>query len=283
MPASAQERKFYLRAPDLEFQLNGPIRIGNVITDMTLPQDPITFLNPLPNVVAGSAYGKGKIGSEHHASVKVGLSAKMYDLFGAQGEAKANTSLKTVYTFDKVSSWYLEKNPTVADMKRFRDKDDEFKNALNHGPVYIVTGLKITEGLRYSNRRASAHQAGLSGGAHITPDATVGGRLEGETGGEDVDSWRIMGDTILAYRLHMVKKQGWAWKGQGDITTKTYDPGDAGFMNYDDDKVDESELDADELSPQDAAVFAAEQEFEEMRQLDLEDEEEEWSLAVLDG
>jgi hypothetical protein len=34
---SLEERKFYLRAPDLEFLYNRPIKIGNVIIDMTLP------------------------------------------------------------------------------------------------------------------------------------------------------------------------------------------------------------------------------------------------------
>ncbi len=60
MPREGKERKFYLRAPDLEFRLNGPIKIGNLITDMTLPQDPITFLDPLPKIIHGSGYSQGK-------------------------------------------------------------------------------------------------------------------------------------------------------------------------------------------------------------------------------
>lgn len=135
MPASTKARKFYLRTPDLEFRLNGPIKVGNVITDMTLPQDPITFLDPLPKIIPGSGYSKGKTESEHHASVNAGLAAKLYDVFGGQAEAKTSSSLKTIYAFDKVSAWYLEKNPTAADAKKFREKDDEFKNALRNGPV----------------------------------------------------------------------------------------------------------------------------------------------------
>jgi hypothetical protein len=51
--------------------------------------------------------------------------------------------------------------------------------------VYIVTGLKIAKGLRYSNQRASEHKAALSGGGHVTQEATVEGKLEGELGGEN--------------------------------------------------------------------------------------------------
>ncbi|CZR67102.1 uncharacterized protein PAC_17001 [Phialocephala subalpina] len=282
MPASTKDRKFYLRTPDLEFRLNGPIKIGNVITDMTLPQDPITFLDPLPKIIPGSGYSKGKTESEHHASVNAGLSAKLYDVFGGQAEAKTSSSLKTIYAFDKVSAWYLEKNPTAADAEKFREKDDEFKNALRNGPVYIVTGLKIAKGLRYSNQRASEHKAALSGGGHVTQEATVEGRLEGELGGENTDTWTVLGDPILAYRLHIMKTKGWSWKGEGNLTAKTYDPGDAGFMNRED-EVDEFEVDTDEVLPKDIGFFAMEQEFEGVHYLDFEDEEEEWSLTVLEG
>ena len=134
MPAPTH-RKFYLRAPDLEFRLDGPIKIGNVITDMSLPQDPITLLDPLPKIIPGSGYSKGKTESEHSTSINATLSAKFYDMFGGQAEAKRSSSSKTIYAFDEVSAWYLEKNPTAADAKQFREKDEEFKHALQNGPV----------------------------------------------------------------------------------------------------------------------------------------------------
>ena len=79
-----------------------------------------------------------------------------------------------------------------------------------------------------------------------------------------------------------MKKEGWSWKGEGNLTAKTYDPGDAGFMNRED-EVDEFEVDTDEVLPKDIGFFATEQEFEGVHYLDFEDEEEEWSLAVLEG
>lgn len=130
-----KERKFYIRAPDLEFRLDGPIKIGNVIRDMTLPQDPITFLDPLPKIISGSGYSKGKTESEHHTSTNTSLSAKLYDVFGGRAEAETDSSLRTIYAFDEVSACYLQKNPTAVEMRRFCDKDEEFKTALRNGPV----------------------------------------------------------------------------------------------------------------------------------------------------
>lgn len=51
--------------------------------------------------------------------------------------------------------------------------------------MYIVTGLKIAKSLRYSNQRASEHKATLSGGGHVTQEATVQGQFKGEVGREN--------------------------------------------------------------------------------------------------
>jgi hypothetical protein len=130
-----KSRKFYLRAPDLEFRLNGPIKIDNILTDLSLPQDPISFLDPLPNIISGSGYGEGKTESEHHSSVHAGLSAKLYDVFGGQAEAKRSSSVKTIYEFEEVEALYLENNPTVKEMKALRESDAEVKSALKNEPV----------------------------------------------------------------------------------------------------------------------------------------------------
>jgi hypothetical protein len=50
--------------------------------------------------------------------------------------------------------------------------------------VYIVTGLKIAKGLKYTNVRASERRAELSGGAHVTKDVTLGANANGEHGEE---------------------------------------------------------------------------------------------------
>lgn len=97
----------------------------------------------------------------------------------------------------------------------------------------------------------------------------------------NADSWTVLGDCILAYRLHIVKKKGWSWRGEIDLNAKSYQPGDAGFMNQKD-EVDDFKVATEELQPKDVAFFAKEQEFSGLKYVDFADEEEEWALAVLE-
>ncbi|KAI9774755.1 MAG: hypothetical protein M1839_001622 [Geoglossum umbratile] len=282
MAPSYEDKKFYLKAPALEFKLNGPIKIGNIIKDMKYPQDPIAVLDPLPAIISGSSYGKGKKEHESHASVNISLSAKVYEVFGGQAEAKGSNTLRTVYEFDKIEALYLQTNPTAADARKICDSNKEVYGALNRGPVYIVTGLKIAKGLKYSNRHTAERQGGLSGQGHVTEDAAVEANMEGGRGGEEVETYTVKGDTILAYRLHIIKKEGFRWIGEPELDVKTFDPREGGFMNRDE-KVQEVEVETGEVSQQDVIYFANEEEYGDVREVDIEDEEEAWSMLSIEG
>jgi hypothetical protein len=39
-----------------------------------------------------------------------------------------------------------------------------------------------------------------------------------------------MDDKVLAYRLHVVKKEGWNLKGETALESKSHWPGSAGFL-----------------------------------------------------
>jgi len=82
--------------------------------------------------------------------------------------------------------------------------------------------------------------------------------------------------------LHIIKKDGWAWTGEGNLTAKSFDPGNAGFMNKED-EVDDFEVDTDEVLEKDIGFFATEQEYEGVQYIEFEDDEEDWSLVVLEG
>ncbi|KIW21361.1 hypothetical protein PV08_01941 [Exophiala spinifera] len=284
MPPSTEIKRFYLRAPDLEYSVDGPIKIGNVLSDITLPQDPITFFAPLSNVVSGVGYGKGEISKDHHASLNVGLSAKIYDVFGAQADAETSGLVKTTYAFDEIVALHLQTNPTAADVKQFRENDVEFKNALQKGPVFVVTGLKIVKGLRYLNERSNQHGAQLSGQAHVTDEISLGGNLGGDRGRRNKETWTALGEPILAYRLHVIAKRGrlWPWRGQNDdATIQTFSPGDVGFMGLED-ELDEFEAEIDEVGVMDIESFAQEQEYKGVRYVDSGSEEDAWSFALLE-
>jgi len=96
-----------------------------------------------------------------------------------------------------------------------------------------------------------------------------------------VDDWTVLGDPILAYRLHIIKKEGWFWASEGDLSAKTHDPKDRGFMNKNE-EAEEFKVDTEEVLAKDIGFFAKEQEYEGVQYLDFEDEEEDWSLAILE-
>ncbi|RFU32506.1 hypothetical protein B7463_g3818, partial [Scytalidium lignicola] len=174
MPSAQEDRKFYLQVLDFEFVQGGLIKIGNIITDMFLSQDLITFLDPLLNIIEG-ARGEGNRECKSHVSVNMSFSVKLYEVFSGRAEAKGNRNMRTVYDYDKIESWYLVTNLMASDTKALRQKDKELDGVLNSGLVYIVTGLKIVKGLKYSNWHIAEMQGSLSGvgcvNEHVTLEA----------------------------------------------------------------------------------------------------------------
>ena len=278
--SSKSASKFYLRAPDLEYNLQGPIQIGNIIRDMKRPQDPIATLNPIPQIITGSGFGDGRIERELHGSLKLNLSSKIYEIFGGQAEARTSNALRTTYEFDEIEAQYLKRNPTKADVEKLRDTDMEVKGALSRGPVYIVTGLKIAKGLKYSNKRIADQGGSLGVQGHITREASVGGNLEAERGSEDVENYTVKGDTILAYRLHIVRKEGFRWLGERALEVESVDHGKAGFMNHSEDFEDEG-IDVAEVTVQEAQHFAQDEEYGDVEETSLKDDKEIWTLLSM--
>jgi hypothetical protein len=143
-----------------------------------------------------------------------------------------------------------------------------------------VTGLKIAKGLRYSNKRKANLEGSLRAQGHVTKEASFGGTLDGNRGEEDLENYTIIGDTILAYRLHIIKKEGFRWFGERDLGIKTLDPGQAGFMNHNK-KSDEEGIEVEEVTIKDVKYFAEDEEYGDVEEASVEDREEEWSLLCV--
>jgi hypothetical protein len=280
MPEPKENRKFYIRAPSLEYRLGGPIRLGHVLKDAFSPQDPIYTLNPVPKSIEGVPFAQNTVERERHGSMNMCFAAKIYEAFGAQAKASGERVTKTEYTFDRVQPWYFETNPNAADAKALIAKSPEVKAALQNGPVYVITGLNVAEGLKYSNHSTADMKAGASGNAHVTDEVELEGELEGSAGRRNLLSYTVLGDAILAYRLHIIKEVGWAWKR--DYEVEAYDPGNAGFLDIQQKKA-EVGVDAEDLSLDDLNGFIDENEYEEaIRKLGFWDEEGEVVLICVD-
>ncbi|KAJ4363154.1 hypothetical protein N0V83_010274 [Neocucurbitaria cava] len=281
MVLSHGKKKFYLKAPDLEFGLDGPIQIGNIIKDMKTPQDPIAALDPTPNIVSGPDYDKGNKTHESHASLGLKFSVEIFQVFGGQAGAKASSASQTVYEFDGIESLYLQTNPTAADAKKLHESNHAVKGALNRGPVFIVTGLKVAKGLRYSNRHVAEKQAMIGRQDHVMKEFADEGTLEGDKGSEDAEEYTVKGDVILAYRLHVIKKEGFRWIGEREIDAKTFDPGEAGFMNHDR-MGKEDQVGVGEVSLQDVQYFVEDHEYGGLQVVAVEVEGQSWSMLSIE-
>lgn len=283
MPSSPENRKFYLRSPDLEFTRDGPIQIGNVITDMFYPQDALTTLNPVPKIMQGASFGSGRKSRESHASIDLSFSATLYEAFGGQADAKSSSAAHEQYDFDEIQSYYLERSISPKDAQTLSDTDEEVKAILDDNrPVYVVTGLKIAKGLRYSTGRSSDKQAGLGGTAQVTEEVGLQGKAEGSRGGATTEEWDVLGDCIIAYRLHMIKRKGFIWK---TLQSKTLDPKRHGFMSHNTASEDDLEVDVGEVSQDTIGYFVEEEAYKGVREVDVnvEDASEKFSIVCRQG
>lgn len=92
-------------------------------------------------------------------------------------------------------------------------------------------------------------------------------------------SWPVLGDPIFAYRLHVIKKK-WALIGEGKVTAESYVP--KGGLMGEKEELDSFEGLPTEIRPDDIDKFAKQQ-YAEVEYVELADEDEEWTLAVIDA
>ncbi|OAL51265.1 hypothetical protein IQ07DRAFT_599240 [Pyrenochaeta sp. DS3sAY3a] len=281
MSSSSPEPKYYLRAPGLEYNLNGPIQIGNIIEDMKHPEDHFAILKPMSEIVEGSGHAQGTNVHERHGSVNANFSAKLYQVFGGHAEAKGSTTVRTKYSYNKIQTLHLKRNPTAKDVKLLRSTDAEIDAALKHGPLYVVTGLKIAKGLKYLNERTVDTQGGVGGQGNVTEGLSVEGNLGAARGGEDKEEYKVIGDTIIAYRLHVIRQSSWIWNRGQEVKVGTYDPKAGGFMNRDK-QAPSDDLEDKLVSEQDVSDFVQEQGYEGMTSEVFVEEDEVWTMLSIE-
>ena len=101
--------------------------------------------------------------------------------------------------------------------------------ALKMGPLYVITGLNVAEGLKYSNHSTADMKAGTSGNAYVTDEVESEGNLGGSAARRNLLLYTVLSDTILAYRLHIIREVRWAWKRNYEFDT--YNTSKASFSD----------------------------------------------------
>jgi len=273
----SEDRKFFIRAPSFDYPPSGPIDIGNVITDLFLPQEPIAQLQPLASncTMESSSEGTRKRGDHSDAS------AKLYAAFSSQAKGKRSADIRTEYNFDSVDTLMLGRCPRAADITVLCGENPAVQNALRRGPVYVITGLKVARGLRCSTIQSKESEAGLGTQDNVTNEVAFQANLDMNAGTDDTELHTVLGDVILAYRLHIVKKEGWKWRGEAALETRAYWPGNAGFLSTHEMRP-EVELETESLSAQDLKYFAEDKDYGEIKIIGVKDDKEAWSMACIE-
>lgn len=234
----------------------------------------------MPKIIDGISSSRGRTERDSHSSAVINLASKIYIVFGGQAEARHSKEMETIYTFDRIDALMLERNPRMTDLEAIRNTDKEVRNALKRGPVCIVIALKLAKGMKYVNVHKNERVTGLGVNAHVTKEATVDGELGSSNRGRTAESYTMIGNVILAYKLQIVKPERWKWRGESTLKVRAYDPGRAGFMSRENGAKEES-LEAAVLSPQEMEYVAYEEEFEGLETVDFEDENDAWRMVCV--
>jgi hypothetical protein len=221
--------KRFLAMPDLRYHYPGLISLGDIIED---PTDPTSLLSRVESPYAAlySYDTHIDLDFEHMTTSKSSLGGSTWArLLAFQGTVSFSAcyakNCTEVYTADSLETVYLlpgvpnkaeitrriRANPEIIDVMRSR--------LLRRTPVYMVTALKIAQGLKMDIYYGKDVRVGGSGGG------TVGtkGNLSSEEA--EATSCRPTGNLIFAYQLHVIReKRARVGDGDADVSYRPYKP-----------------------------------------------------------
>lgn len=222
--------KSYFLAPNWDYQKDGPLALGDIISD---PRDPVfTKLSAFsyniyspPSTLPASAASMPVIYKNppeewFHVDTQLrngqlGIFARFLNSCGVSGGASVShgTYRESNYSMESIQTSYIVPDPGYL-RKRLRDPDValwiEGRGLFRSKSLYMITGVKIARGL--VQHKAKSARTDVSGG--ITSDATpVGVPIQVGLNGEyvsqnsDETTSKSSTDIVFAYQLRKVKEK----------------------------------------------------------------------------
>ncbi|KAF2466866.1 uncharacterized protein BDR25DRAFT_376386 [Lindgomyces ingoldianus] len=261
----ANPKKTYFLTPSFDYPPPpiGPIRLGNILIDPTLPDRPLnpgSALIPPPAealITTVKSEWKSTLSKSNKASI--GLYAKFLDLIlGAGADASTNweRGKGEEYAFDRLETTffdpatlngYLESAVKAPNVGRYVEKSRLRK------PVYIITGLKIVRGAKAKSSKKSGHggtlSVGLDGAAMAAP-VEAGPELGIQSESEEGVKWSASDDFVFAYRVSKVKMK----KRNGEVKEEEYTKGALYGLPSDESKESSAVFDVDTVEGDEAVA-----------------------------
>lgn len=204
-------KKTYFIAPTYSAAPNGPIRLGNIISNPATPDEAINK-SPvnLPSNVAlyCSTVKNWKWENFESSSQRAGVFLSFLQILGLGVEAgtehgRANV---TAYSCDELETQYFQ--PTDEYIAACTQLPEIQRYIVNRQKLYVITGIKIAKGANVVSKALRSRGINLS----TTVDLSVLGGTPVQIGpggsvsqsSEESTSFDVENDFVLAYRLREI-------------------------------------------------------------------------------
>lgn len=203
----------YLLAPNWTFRPNGSIALGNIIANPFRPQHvlfkPIRALSAIETATENN----WSLATEKIRSTNVGIWASCLDQLNVNLGAKHHKAEKVKFTMKSLDTVYFRDDPSIENIRELAN-EPRVRSILNadslfHGPVYMVTGLKIAKGFKLTHSDSSERAFSTNVLATTAPDVSIGPKAEVESKMGVSDGFEAANDIIFAYQLLRIKPKGW--------------------------------------------------------------------------
>ncbi len=270
--------KTYLLAPSFDYPPGSAIRLGALVADPLSPHRVLGQLPPdkRPKVTTSIANDFFMTVTKAQHGKGPSAVAYMLQMFGGKilwgkivrgklvqdktgGELTLDESAE--YAMSSLRTEFFEADPRDDDLEALL-QTPRVQAAMRHGlwarPLYLITGIKIAEGLSLSKSRTSRHGAASGLNVPLFMGLDVSASLEASVAREKWHdtSFKMEQQVVLAYQLLRIARKGWR---ERRLEMETYRP-KAAFLGAEEDEdgdLDE-ELEISRVSLSDICKWADE-------------------------
>lgn len=222
-------KAYYFLAPTRNSPPNGPIRIGNIIDNVSEPERPINDSAPPAFTDKNQLYESTNLNWQSSRSNpktrKAGLWTSFLAALGIRAEANITSETNRVdgYEIDKLTT--TEFIPTKQYLQESIYQPD-VKNWMLHNknePLWMITGVKIASGARFLVSRAKEKGFHFQFGFDATGlgyPVAAGPQVEAVSKVAMTESARVGEDFVFAYRLREIRYSKRKGLTSRDLTDK---------------------------------------------------------------
>ncbi|PYH88553.1 hypothetical protein BO71DRAFT_413990 [Aspergillus ellipticus CBS 707.79] len=216
-------RKTYLLPPNFSLE-TGAIGIGNIIADPYSPTTNVLSRPPTPPVTTTHVDRNCEFVRENHHALQgnIWTWCQLLELpelpeprIGARVASRGDRNQVARYAMDVLQTVRMQPDPSAEGVvERLRDPRVQsfFRSGtMGPAPVYMISGVKIARGLRYTaaSVQASAGGGGVGAGVGIPAvlSFSAGANLEGQRFHQNHNRWHSEGEVIFGYQLYKIRRR----------------------------------------------------------------------------